>query len=342
VHRRLPVFFVADDAGSPPPQSSRASLQEVGLFDTHTNYAQVLGERRHPGTRVGKETLRRHRLRAESRPIWYVIVPFDQRRDRERVGGVSGAAAVSFRSTFASALLNPGQPIPVGLGAADARRRFAVHRNNMVAGLINTLAARFPAVAKIAGGEFFNAMARAFVLAHPPRSPLLACYGDEFPHFIGGLARAHEVAYLADVVRIEAARTRAYHAVDAAPVGADAFAALTVEAASTMPPVGRDHSLPHPIVTIWAMNSGERGLAPIEDWRREDALVARPLLEVEVRVLPPGVSEFLLALAAGRPLGEAALHALAACPQFNLTNSVAGLIGCGLVCRIIPAAPNGR
>jgi Putative DNA-binding domain len=301
-----------------------------------------LGERRHPGTRVGKETLRRHRLRAESRPIWYVIVPFDQRRDRERVGGVSGAAAVSVRSTFASALLNPGQPIPVGLGAAaaDARRRFAVHRNNMVAGLINTLAARFPAVAKIAGGEFFNAMARAFVLAHPPRSPLLACYGDELPDFIGGFARAREVAYLADVVRIEAARTRAYHAVDAAPVGADAFAALTVEAASTMRPV--DHSLPHPIVPIWAMNSGERGLAPIEDWRREDALVARPLLEVEVRVLPPGVSEFLLALAAGRPLGEAALHALAACPQFNLTNNVAGLIGCGLACRIIPAAPNGR
>jgi hypothetical protein len=80
----------------------------------------------------------------------------------------------------------------------------------------------------------------------------------------------------------------------------------------------------------------------IEDWRREDALVARPLLEVEVRVLPPGVSEFLLALAAGQPLGEAALHALAACPQFNLTNNVAGLIGCGLACRIIPAAPNGR
>jgi hypothetical protein len=171
-------------------------------------------------------------------------------------------------------------------------------------------------------------MARAFVLAHPARSPLLACYGDEFPDFIGDFARPREAAYLADVMRIEAARTRAYHAVDAAPVGADAFAALTVEAASTMRPVGRDHSLPHPIVTIWAMNSGERGLAPIEDWRREDALVARPLLEVGVRVLPPGVSEFLLALAAGRPLGEAALHALAACPQFNLTNNVAGLIGC--------------
>jgi len=59
----------------------------------------------------------------------------------------------------------------------------------------------------------------------------------------------------------------------------------------------------HPIVTIWAMNSGALTLAPIEDWRGEDALVARPHLEVEVRLLLPGGAAFLHALAAGRPLG---------------------------------------
>jgi hypothetical protein len=260
---------------------------------------------------------------------------------------------VSFQSAFAAALLDLEQPPPAELGTAPGaadkagqRRRFAVHRNNVVSGLVKALAARFPAAVKIVGTEFFDAMARAFVLAHPPRSPLLALYGDAFPDFIEIFAPAREVAYLADVARIEVARTRAYHAADATPVGADAFATLAPEAMSSMrvvlhPSVEIVRS-PHPIVTIWAMNSGERGLAPIEDWRREDAPVARPLLEVEVRVLPPGVSEFLLALAAGRPLGEAALHALAACPQFNLTNNVAGLIGCGLACRIISAAPNGR
>ena len=44
------------------------------------------------------------------------------------------------------------------------------------------------------------------------------------------------------------------------------------------------------------MNSGERELAPIENWHGEDALVARPHLDVNVRLLPPGGAAFLLAL----------------------------------------------
>jgi Putative DNA-binding domain len=254
---------------------------------------------------------------------------------------------VPFQSTFASALLDPEQPPPPGLGApaaADLALRFAVHRNNMVAGLVQTLAGRFPAVVKIVGAEFFNAMARAFVVAHPPRSPLLAQYGDELPDFIDAFAPAAEVSYLGDVARLEAARARAYHAADAAPVGGDAFAAVAADALGDLrlelhPSVEVIRS-PHPIVTIWAMNSGERPLAPIDDWRGEDALVARPHLEVEVRALGPGGSRFLLALAAGRPLGEAASQAIAGCPQFNLTDSLAALIACGFAARIVVAAPN--
>jgi hypothetical protein len=99
---------------------------------------------------------------------------------------------------------------------------------------------------------------------------------------------------------------------------------------------------PFPIVTIWAMNSGEHALAPIEDWRGEDALVARPHLDVQVRTLPPGGATFLLALAAGRPLGEAAEAALADDPDFDLTRNLAGLIGSGLVREIINPKPKNR
>ena len=67
----------------------------------------------------------------------------------------------------------------------------------------------------------------------------------------------------------------------------------------------------YPIVTIWAMNSGEMDLAPIKDWHGEDALVSRPRLDVEVRCLPPGAKTFLQSLAAGQPLGTAAAAALA-------------------------------
>src|SRR5262249_18556206 len=175
--------------------------------------------------------------------------------------------------------------------------------------------------------------------AHPPRSPLLARYGDAFADFIDAFAPAREISYLGDVARIEAARTRAYHAADVIAVGAADFASVAAEALLSLclvlhPSVEIIRSS-HPIVTIWAMNSGERPLAPIDDWRGEDALVARPHLDVEVRALAAGGAQFTLALATGMPLGMAAAHALAACPRFDLADALAGMIGCGLVAGMV-------
>jgi hypothetical protein len=251
-----------------------------------------------------------------------------------------------FETSFAEALLDPGRPVPDGLEAGNApipARRFAVYRNNVVAGLRNALRRRFPVVEKTVGEDFFAAMAQVFVRQQPPRSPLLALYGDAFPDFIAAFVPAREIPYLADVARLEVARTRAYHAADAVPLGAEHLATLDAE---TVPGI-RIELHPsteivrscHPIVTIWAMNSGEQPLAPIADWRGEDALVARPHLEVEIRALPPGGAAFLLALAAGRPLGVAAEAALAEDADFDLTVNLAGLMGSGLVREIVFPEP---
>jgi hypothetical protein len=79
----------------------------------------------------------------------------------------------------------------------------------------------------------------------------------------------------------------------------------------------------YPVVTIWAMNSGEIDLAPITDWRGEDALVSRRGFDVEVRRLPPGARIFLQSLAAGNPLGAAAAEALAGDARFDLSANLA-------------------
>ena len=251
-----------------------------------------------------------------------------------------------FEASFAGALLDPKQPIPHDVTAHNAvvpTRRFAVYRNNVVTGLVKALKSRFPVIEKIVDEEFFAAMARGFVLERPPRTPLLAAYGDEFAAFIAAFEPARELAYLADVARLEAARTRAYHAADATPVDASQFAALDAYAVGgihvDLLPSTEIVRSPHPIVTIWAMNSGEQELALIENWCGEDALVFRPYLDVEVRVLPPGGAAFLLALAGGRPLGEAAEAALADYPEFDLTRNLAGLIGLGLVRDIVRPKP---
>lgn len=250
----------------------------------------------------------------------------------------------SFEQSVAQALLDRGGPVPQGIVARNgqsAARRFGVYRNNVVAGLVKAIEARFPAVEKIVGRDFFVAMARDFVFARPPRSPVLATYGDEFADFISTFEPARELPYLADVARVEAARTRAYHAADATPlgasqleaVGADALVGLRVDLHPSLAIVRSEH----PVVTIWAMNSGELDLAPIENWSAEDALIARPHLDVEVRLLPPGGAVFLRALGDGRSLGEAAEAALAERSEFNLAINLAGLIGWGLIREVIVA-----
>ena len=157
------------------------------------------------------------------------------------------------------------------------------------------------------------------------------------------MATTFPLAYLADVARLEAARTRSYHTADVTPLGAEHFTTLDADAVGDI----RIDMLPstevvrsaYPILTIWAMNSGEQELAPIENWRGEDALVSRPYLEVEVRALPPGGAAFLLALTAGRRLDEAAEAALADDPDFDLIGNLAGLISSGLVRNIVVSEP---
>jgi hypothetical protein len=261
----------------------------------------------------------------------------------------AAVAPPPFEPSFAAALLDPGLPVPHGVvsdNAPSLNRRFAVHRNNVVAGLVEALEARFPAVEQIVGKEFFVAMARAFIQKRPPRSLLLATYGDEFAEFIGAFEPAHELPYLADVARIEAARTRAYHAADAAPLGVSELAQLDAKALSGLrldlhPSLEIVRSA-HPVFTIWAMNSGAQKLEPIETWTAEDALIVRPYLDVEVRLLPPGGAAFLRALAEGRSLDVAADAALADDAAFDLTGSLAALIGRGLAIGSTPSEPNER
>src|SRR5467141_1834386 len=174
-----------------------------------------------------------------------------------------GIMPAPFEKCFADALLDANRPIPHGITAHNATvpaRRFAVYRNNVAVGLVKALKSRFPVVEKIVGEEFFAGMARVFVMKRPPRSPLLATYGDEFAAFIAAFEPARELAYLADVARLEAARTRAYHATDATPVDVGQLAALDAYTVGgirvDMHPSTEIVRSPHPIVTIWAMNSG--------------------------------------------------------------------------------------
>ena len=85
-----------------------------------------------------------------------------------------------------------------------------------------------------------------------------------------------------------------------------------------------------PIVSLWHANQ-EAGDVALPQWRAEAALIARPMLEVEVWNLPPGGFAFLTELARGAAMAEAAEAAASAAPDFDLAINLAVLIQANIV-----------
>ncbi len=247
-----------------------------------------------------------------------------------------------FESTvaaFAAALSDPVAPPPAATrgrqGAPDARR-FAVYRNNVAVGLIGALEARYPVARRIVGPEAFRAMARAFMAAHRPRSPVLIAYGEAFPGFIEAQGLDPGLRRLADVARLENAWVEAYHAEDAPAAALADLWALDAQALPNarivLHPAARLLSLATAAASIWA--SHQDGAEPMPTPERgEDALVARPEADASVRILPPAGYIFAMRLREGATLGEAA-GALPDPDEFG--THLVGLVAAGAVKSIIP------
>ncbi|BAN48848.1 DUF2063 domain-containing protein [Metapseudomonas resinovorans] len=245
-------------------------------------------------------------------------------------------------ATFAKALLDPQMPCPPGLRAwngSDPARRFAVYRNNVLASLGNALGETFPVVRQLVGEDFFASMARLFLQASPPRSPVLAFYGEGFAKFIAAFPAAASLPYLADVARLELAQVHAYHAADLPPLESASLATaladpellpgMCFQLHPSMAVVSSDHA----IASLWAAHQGLLELAEVDTRQAECALVLRNGLEVEVSRIGPSDCAFIQALAAGSPLGSAVGAALAIDNDFNLASTLARLLAGGAITR---------
>ncbi|HEV7247593.1 MAG TPA: DUF2063 domain-containing protein [Shinella sp.] len=188
-------------------------------------------------------------------------------------------------------------------------------------------------------------MALAYAERHLPRSPLLLFYGDDFADFIATFEPARDLAYLPDVIRLEAARGHAYHAADAVPLDPAALAQVPSDRLpdlvfSPHPSLSILSSI-HPVATIWAMNGGGLEPGPIKPWTGETALVVRPRLLVDVLRLEPAEAAFLQALAGGATLGAAAEDA-SALRGFDLAAALVRLLQSGAFTAIRKDNTNGH
>lgn len=215
-----------------------------------------------------------------------------------------------------------GGPVPQGVTArdpAEAETRFAVYRNNVAYGLTRALATRFAVVERLVGAEFFGAMARVFIEAHPPCSPVLSRWGAEFAGFLERFPPVAALPYLPEVARLEWLRGEAYHAADARPVTAADLAAAAGAAGGLR--IGLHPSLRlfrsrFSAVTIWAAHQPGAGPSgPLVADRAEAAVILRDTGDA-VPVLPVAAGDLALVegLADGGTLMAAAAAAALAEP----------------------------
>jgi hypothetical protein len=248
-----------------------------------------------------------------------------------------------WQDAFAKALLNPEEATlprlqdPYG---GPTLKRFAIYRNNVVAGLIDAIKASFPVVCRIVGEEFFKAMARVYAVQHPPQSPVLLEYGENFATFIDNFGPAASLPYLGDVARIERAWLEAYHAPEASPLSPSTLASIPPAELSGV----RFHLHPSlrlvcsrlPAFTIWRTNVESVTPTPVDlQAGGENVLVSRRAADVEIRTVSDGGMSFLRSIADGKPVIEATRIVLAFDSSFDLSTMLAGMLesGCFVACQ---------
>lgn len=207
-----------------------------------------------------------------------------------------------------------------------------IYRNTIFAKLSDALSELYPVVKLLVGDGFFAYAAHEFVRVHPPRTPVMAEYGEAFPAFLAEFPPAADLPYLADVARLELARHEALNAADRSPLPPDAFKAVPPESLAdivlSLHPSLRFVDSPYPVDAIW--NAHRDGSALDEGVvlpkRPARLLVARPEGAVAMLAVEPAAYGFARALDRGLTLGTAYAETGA---QWDPQSFLAELIGFG-------------
>lgn len=247
--------------------------------------------------------------------------------------------------SFYNALLNTDSVLPKGLvswNKTNCERRFAVYRNNVVVSLIDALAVNFPVVQHLVGEVFFRAMAREFVSQFPPKTPVMAFYGEDFADFIMAFPPAASIAYLADIAKLEYAIQLSRHSADSSPLATAKLLHL-IEDHQAMASTGLKLAASaevitstFPIASIWYAHQGKPpfDLSQIQLDQSEAVFLSRPGLEVELHSIDQRTAKFITKLNQAFPL----LAAAETTHPFDLTAALKLLIQQQAIIGLITAS----
>jgi hypothetical protein len=248
----------------------------------------------------------------------------------------SETARTGTAADFGEALLDAATPTPGGIVGPDGKpapKRFNVYRNNVLVSLTEALADTFPAIERLLGEDYFKALAKAFILDHPPRSPVLIWYGDAFADFLETFPPLAGYPYLADVARLEWAWLAAYHAADAEPLDPAILGTLAadrvVDARFLRHPATHCLRSKWPVLSLVLANRFATDAPPdVKLDIPESVLITRPDLDVQMQLMRPGGDVFFEALGEGT-LQMAAEAALTDDAAFQLSECLSDILTAG-------------
>jgi hypothetical protein len=240
------------------------------------------------------------------------------------------SALAEFQTEMIAALLDPHHSLRARLGVG-----LAVYQNTSMRGLIDALRANHPTVDRLVGAEWFDAVARLYVVEHLPDEPSLALYGASFSTFIGNYSAEHDLSYLPFVAQLDRLWLEAHFSPDAPALQALSLQTLLPEQLQTLRmklhPAARIAWLPHSSFTIW---QGNRPSSTVPDELQvngadEGVLISRPAGDVRVAGLTAAEFLFLQQINAGVLLGEAAVRVLELHADADLAAMLSSFIAAG-------------
>ena len=208
--------------------------------------------------------------------------------------------------------------------------RIGIYRNNVVTSLTSLLAERFPLTERLVDARFFAFAAERFIADLPPDQPCLDLYGAALAGFLAEFPACADLPYLSDVARLEWKLFCVARAAAPPPIGIESLQRIGADQAMSLrfecdPAVDYLMS-PWPVRQIWqthqeiadpepvALNSGVN--------RIEIRRIGGHLL---IRELEPAEFAFRSVLAAGAMLVTAIELAIDQLPEFEFSQSLAGL-----------------
>lgn len=243
----------------------------------------------------------------------------------------------NLQHTFASGLLDincvePALALLKGNQELN-RERFAYYRGNITAIWQQTCAGAYPVLQQLVGERFFDALTRAYGLAHASQSGNLTDFGASLSTYISTLENCRDAPYLADLAALEWHVHRTYYLEQSTPITLAQLAAFPLEQLPELHLTLQANSAlfqsPWAVADIWQAHQDIDVDTPMpkELANPSYCLIWRPhgLTNWKVQVSSISAASYaaLQTLTEGKTLGTALESALEQDPEFAIQTELA-------------------